>query len=406
MAAFNPTEQTALLSEIRKSIAGKASCAPVSLSSEEFGEWRQHHAGFFLHSGYLSIWGGIEAPPGTGEVVIEKKRTRKGAKPYLIFRDAQAFQGYCREARLLGAAAFMLLMKDVLPLIEAKARSYGVPASACDELQAELEKCVGLNFTADASAASDEELRGSLMNYLKRALPQKAAVVFLKHGVEVDIDLPEWEKTMPGVDSAEDVYISCANPGGADGVDRSRLLGKIIDKIGELASPEGTKFDMKDCLLGRVTESGPATREFLSSYYADLKERRSVWRPIAFSYQVSYAHDRGREYLKNPAFIRACADKSLGDMMEGQIQAGKNAHFPQAALGGMYALYDRAREEKLQDAALIACAENAEQIGKALSKELRTQEAAASLARALLVFGLEKEEIPGSWDQKGEAYHE
>lgn len=407
--------QTAILHEIRKYIALKEKHAPVFLSAEEFSEWQKRHTNYFLHRGYLSIWDGIEVPSGIDEVVIKKER-RGCEKPYLIFSDTEAFHEYCRNAHFLGVEAFALLEKRFISQIISKAAEHGASLSACDCLQSELEKFVGLNFTADVSAVSDEQLYGSLFNYYKRGVPQKAESVFKKYGFEINIDISEWEPTFSlenYPESAIESAISCTSFD-SEKIDPRQLLFKIIDLMDKLDNKKDSRFDMKDNLLSQVVRSDRATKEFLSNYYASLKDRRSVWRPVAFAYQVYFAHDNGVKYLKNPAFIQTCGDTSIGEMIESQINTYKSANIHTKALGNMYSILNRMRDENIQNTTLIECAGDSgqigkasEQIGKALSKELRTEEARGSLARALLVSVLERSEAAYHFaDVKGEDYHE
>lgn len=417
MKDFYSVEQNAVLQEIRKYLALKEKYAPVFMSAEEFGEWQKHHGNYFLHKGYLSIWDGIAVPPGYDEVVIQKKRTRDGAKPYLIFRDAEAFQEYCRNAHLLGAASVTLLENKLISLIESEARKYGVPKSACDELQSELEKFAGLNFTADVSVVSEEQLYGSLYNYYKKGVAQKAAQIFKKYGIIIDIDISEWESTLSLEEYPEITTVTYTIDDDADEIDFNCLLPKVIGLMDKLGNELGSKFDMKDSLLRQVVCSERAAKEFISGYYASLKERRSVWRPIAFSYQVHFAHENGMKYLKNPAFIQACGNVSIGEMIESQIRAYEvmiesrihtyeESSRNEKALSSMHSMSNRVHDENIQNATLLGCAGNPEQIGKALSKELRTEEAKCSLARALLASALERSEAAYFADVKGEDYHE
>lgn len=406
-------DQIAKLDEIRKYLTIKEKNAPCFLSAEEFGEWEKCHKNYFLHRGYLSIWDGIEVPSGIDEVVIKKGSSKDGVKPYLVFSDVEAFYEYCRNAYFLGVESFALLEDKFIPQIESLARKYSVPAAACDGLQSEIEKFVGLNFTADAAVASNEQLYGSLYNYYKRAVESKAGQIFVKYGIVINIDISEWEPTLSLEYYPNSAYISLTDLD-TEEIDPKRLLFKILDLMDKLESKKDSRFDMKDNLLSQVVCSNRATREFLSDYYAALKDRRSVWRPVAFSYQVHFAHDNGVKYLKNPAFIQTCGDTSIGEMIENQINTYKSADINEKALGNMYSILNRMRDENIQNITLVECAGNSgqsgkasEQIGKALSKELRTEEARGSLARALLVSVLERTEATYHFaDAKGEDYHE
>lgn len=406
-------DQIARLEEIRKYLALKEKNAPCFLSAEEFGEWEKCHKNYFLHRGYLSIWDGIEVPSGIDEVVIKKGSSKDGVKPYLVFSDVETFHEYCRNAYFLGVESFALLEDKFIPQIESLARKYSVPAAACDGLQSEIEKFVGLNFTADAAAASNEQLYGSLYNYYKRAVESKAGQIFVKYGIVINIDISEWEPTLSLEDYPESAYI-CHTDLDTEEIDPKRLLFKIIDMMDKLENKKDSRFDMKDNLLSQVVCSACATKEFLSDYYAALKDRRSVWRPVAFSYQVHFAHDNGEKYLKNPAFVQTCGNTSIGEMIESQINTYKSADINEKALDNMYSILNRMRDENIQNTTLIECAGNSEQsgkaseqIGKALSKELRTEEARGSLARALLVSVLERTEATYHFaDAKGEDYHE
>lgn len=406
MKDFYSAEQNAILREIRKCLAFKEKYAPVFMSAEEFGEWQKYHGNYFFHEGYLSIWDDIVVPPGYDEVVIQKKRTRNGAKPYLIFRDAETFQEYCRNAHLLGAASVTLLENKLIPLIESEARKYRAPKSACDELQSELEKFAGLNFMADVSVVSEEQLYGSLYNYYKSGVAQKAEQIFKKYEMIIDIDISERESTLSLGEYPEITTMSYTIDNDADKIDFNRLLLKIIGLMDKLGNEKDSKFDMKDSLLRQVICSDCAAKEFISSYYASLKERRSVWRPIAFSYQVHFAHENGMKYLKNPAFIQTCGNMSIGEMIESQIRTYKAGNISEKALSSMHSMSNRVQNENIQNATLLGCAGNPEQIGKALSKELRTEEAKCSLARALLASVLEKSGAAYSAEVKGEEYHE
>lgn len=409
-------EQIAILHEIQKYLALKEEYAPMFMSAEEFSEWQKFNRNYFLHRGYLSIWDGIAIPSGIDEVVVEKKRTRYGEKPFLVFRDAESFHEYCRNAYFLGIESFALLADRFIPLINSLAHEYSVPAAACDGLRLEIEKFVGLNFTKNAAVVSDEQLYGSLCNYYKNAVRSKAGQVFVKYGIVIDIDVSEWESTVSSENCPESAYISYIDSDDLDTeeIDPRRLLFKIIDLMDKLENKKDSRFDMKDNLLSQVVRSEQATKEFILNYYASLKDRRSVWRPVAFSYQVYFALNNGAKYLKNPAFVQACSNTKIGEMLEDQINTYKSIDINEKALGNMYSILSRMHDENIQNTTLIKCAGDSEQIGKAfeqigkaLSKELRTEEARDSLARALLVSVLEKPEATPSYaDVKGEYYHE
>lgn len=406
MAPYSP-KQIALLSEIRKCLTYKTAHSPALLSSEEFDRWQSAHRDCFLHRGYLSIWEGIEVPSGCREVAIEKKRVRNGAKPYLVFEDAGTFHAYCQNVRLLGVEAFALLEDRFAPQIRKAAVEYGVPPSACDDLQTELEKFAGLNFTAGSPEMSDEQLYGSLFLYFKRALSQKAVSVFAKYGVLADIDVSELDIALPEEDSTDDFLPYASGTAlRTEEVDAKRLLEKIISLMERLEQEKDTKYNQKDHLLSQVIRTARATGEFLSCYYASLQARRSVWRPVAFSYQVWYAHDRGAQYLKNPAFVQSCGHMAIGGMIGELVHVGQSAGLGQAALDGMYAISGRVSEEKIRDTALLGCADGPEQIGKALSKELRTKEAKYSLAKALLTSALDRSRADDLSPWKGGECHE
>lgn len=405
MAYINSTEKKTILCEIRKCLAGKKENAPALLTSGEFDEWRKNHENYYLHRGYLSIWDGVAIPSGAGEIVIEKQRVRDGGKPYLIFGNEESFYGYCRNAHLLGAACSALFGDGLLSRIEASARAYHAPASACHDLQELLEKSVGLNYMADAAAVSDGQLLGSLYNYYKKAISQKASSAFAKYGLIIDMDVSGLDAEPASGNDPEILCVSRADSC-AGGIDAAALLGKVIGLMDRLADQENTRYDLKDNLLGKVVQSDLATKEFISSYYASLENRRSAWRPVAFSYQVNFACENGIKYLKNPDYVRVCGDTPIGRMAESQIRVGQAAGFNQKALDGMYSVLDRVRRERLQDTALAECANNAGQIGKALSKELRTGEAKNALARALLVSVLGEKRTADFSEGKGEEYHE
>lgn len=400
-------KELAILREIRKCLAYKAKHAPVSLSASEFSQWQDGHGNYYLHSGYLSIWDGIEVPAGCDEVVIQKRRTRKGAKPYLVFRDVGTFHEYCRNAHFLGVESFTLLGHKFSGRIRALAEEYQVPESAYDRLQSELERFMGLNFMADVSAqpVSDRQIYGSLYNYFKCALQQKAVSVFGKYGMEIDIDTVEWDAALSSEDTPEVICVAHADSG-EDKVNPKKLLDKIIDLMDRLEKNKDTRYDLKDNLLSQVIRTDRATNEFISSYFSALKGRRSVWRPAAFSYQIQYAHDRGTAYLKNPAFIQACGSMSIGGMMESQINTYQGAPISEMAYQNMLSLWRTVLDENIQDTTLLACAGDAGQIGKALSKELRTEEAKGALARALLISVLGRSEDCPFEDTEGVDYHE
>lgn len=401
------TKELAILREIRKCLANKVKYAPVSLSAGEFSQWQDRHRNYYLHRGYLSIWDGIEVPPGYEEVVIQKRRTRNGAKPYLVFRDVEAFHEYCRNAHFLGVESFVLLGHKFSGQIKSFVEEYHVPESAYDRLQSELERFMGLNFMADVSAqpVSDRQIYGSLYDYFKCALQQKAVSVFGKYGMEIDIDTVKWDAALSSEDTPEVICVAHADFGG-DKVDSNRLLEKIIDLMDRLENNKDTRYDLKDNLLSQVIRTDCATNEFISSYYSALKARRSVWRPAAFSYQILYAHDKGTKYLKNPAFIQACGNLSIGGMMESQINIYKGVRISEKAYHNMLSLWQTMKDENVQDTILLACADDIGQIGKALSKELRTEEAKGALARALLASVLDKKEEGHFGTMEGVDYHE
>lgn len=401
------TKELAILREIRKCLAYKVKYAPVSMSVDEFSQWQDRHRNYYLHSGYLSIWDGIEVPSGYDEVVIQKRHTRNGANPYLVFRDVETFHEYCRNAHFLGVESFALLENKFSRQIKSFAEEYHVPESAYDRLQSELERFMGLNFMADVSAqpVSDRQIYGSLYNYFKCALQQKAVSVFGKYGMEIDIEAVKWDAAISLEDTPEVICVAHADLR-EDKVDPHKLFEKIIDLMDRLESDKDTRYDLKDNLLSQVIRTDRATNEFISSYYSALKDRRSVWRPAAFSYQILYAHDKGTKYLKNPVFIQACGNMSIGGMMESQINMYNCAHISEMAYQNMLSLWQTMKNENVQDTTLLACAGDAGQIGKALSKELRTEEAKGSLARALLVSVLDKSEDCHFGDMEGVDYHE
>lgn len=408
MPSFSTTELT-LLREIRSHLSSVTACAPTLLSAEEFREWQRCHPNYFLQTGVLSLWHKVAVPPGTGAVVV-RKRTRTQGTPYLIFHDVPSFDAYCRSAHLLGVTAFRLLEDKLMREIQRTAASWNVPASACDELQEEMERAVGLNFKADVSTMSDEHLYGSLYSYFAKALSQKAPIVFERYGHIVDIDVLEYEAALAVADGSACVCTFVARPD-EDKVDPRKLLHAIIDQMDKLCNAADSRYDLKDNLLGIVVQSDCAAGKFLSSYYASLRDwnatfRKSVWRPVAFSYQVHYAHGNGRQYLKNPSYVRACGDIAIGDMIENQIHTGRSAGYCPEALDSMRSVCDRVRQEDIWNTTLLECAGNAEQIGKALSKELRSVEGKGALARALAVYALERQKTVCLSDKRGEEYHE
>lgn len=406
MCPYTAREIT-ILQEIRRCLAGKGKHAPVYMSAGEFDQWRISHEKFYLHRGYLSVWNGLEVPAGYDEIVVQKKRTWGEAKPYLVFRDARTFHEYWRNAHLLGVESFALLEGKFSNKIKWIAEQYHVPESAYDSLQAELEKFMGLNFYLNVSTQSvpDSQLYGSLFQYLKRALQEKAVAVFGKYGVMIDIDTAEWDAALSLEDSPESICVS-GMASEEDRVNPERLLAKIIDLMDRLESKKDARYDLKDNLLSQVIRTDHATDQFISCFYSSLKARRSVWRPVAFTFQILYAHEEGTKYLKNPAFIQACGNTLIGEMMESQVYAYKGNRVSESAQSNMLSLWNRVLEDDIRNVALLQCAGDAEQIGKALSKELRTEEARGALARALLVSVLDKSEAYNFIDRRGEDYHE
>lgn len=403
---FTP-EQLELLQHIRGSIAGKAASAPLQLSAAEFDRWRQSHAGFFLRSGYLSVWDGINVPPGTGEIVIEKKGAREGTKPYLVFRDEEMLGACCRNMNILGRTAYRLMEDRFSERVRRDAQSYGVTDSACIALQSELEKFVGMHFMADVSAISDEALYASLYQYFKRAVPSKEESVFRRFQSETPIDIRQRDARHPIRELAGSSYdTTFSHDEDVKESDPASLYRKIVDMLDKLKDQKDSKYDMKDRLLGPVALSTAAANAFLSQYYACLREREAVWRPIALAGQVCYVHDQGEKYLKNPAFVRACGDMTLGDMLERQIDVCREAGISSRAVNNMYAFAERVREENSWDRLLSKCACSTEQIGKALSKELREEETCCALAKGLLVLHMGEGAIHDASDRKGEYCHE
>ncbi|MDO4801815.1 MAG: hypothetical protein Q4A15_06585, partial [Prevotellaceae bacterium] len=110
------------------------------------------------------------------------------------------------------------------------------------------------------------------------------------------------------------------------------------------------------------------------------------------------------KYLKNPVYVQKCGSITIGEMISSQIRSYSGSD--KKALSSMASLAEQAKKEELYQKPLAECAENTEQIGKALSKELRTEEAITALARALLVAGLEKEHMTSFYETKGDEYHE
>ncbi len=402
MQHYNP-EQIAFLQEIRNSISLKKQNEPTYLSKVEFALWQTEHKDYFLHRGFLSIWDGIDVPKDAHEIVIEKRTSREGVKPYLVFENPEHFSGYCRNAHLLGVEVYSLFEDRFFNTIKSISKTYSVPLSAFDELQNEIEKFVGLSYSLEDENITDEQLYGSLYNYLRKTIPQKATTVFGGYGAIVNIDISDWEETLNTDESSIDALVTYIDEDFEE-LNISSVLEKILEKLCILQSNKDSKCDIKDNYLRQIIYSDRATGEFILYHYSSLINRKSVWRPIAFSYQVQYSHSHGDKYLKNPVYVQKCGSITIGEMISSQIESYSGSN--KKALSSMASLAEQAKKEDLYQKPLAECAENTEQIGKALSKELRTEEAITALARALLVAGLEKEHMTSFYETKGDEYHE
>lgn len=402
-AFFLKSDCKVYLDEIRRSIIEKRKNEPKELTADDFIAWKSEHDGYILHKGYLSIWNGITIPDNACEIVIEKRMTRENAKPFLIFNNPGCFKEYCRHSHLLGVEVYSLFEDRFDNTIKSIATTYSAPLSSYDILQEEVEKFVGLNFKIEDDEIADEHLYASLYNYLRKVIPQKAYTVFKSQGIIIDIDIYDFENLFSTNDDEFISSVTCAYVDD-EKIDLKAMVCKISDMMVKLTSDKNTKFDIKDNLLRQIVYSDRATGEFVLYYYSLLNNRKSLWRPIAFSYQVQYSHDHGEMYLKNPTFVQKCAAITIGEMISSQIESYSNSD--KIALRNMSVLSDKAREEGVYQKPLSECAENTEQIGKSLSKELRTEEAKSALTRALLITALEKEQMTSFYDAKGDEYHE
>lgn len=396
------SEQITILQEIRNSISLKKQNEPTYLSKVEFALWQTEHKDYFLHRGFLSIWDGIDVPEDAHEIVIEKRTSREGVKPYLVFENPECFREYFSNAHLLGIEVYSLFEDRFFNTIKSIANTYSVPLSAFDELQNEVEKCVGLNYSLEDVNITDEQLYGSLYNYLRKTIPPKATTVFSGYGAVVNIDISDWEETLNSSESSVDVLVTYIDEE-LEKLDISSVLEKILLML-RMPSDKNSKNDIKDNYLRQIIYSDRATGEFILYHYSSLKNRKSIWRPIAFSYQVQYSHSHGDKYLKYPVYVQKCGSITIGEMISSQIESYSSSN--KKALSSMASLAEQAKKEDLYQKPLAECAENTEQIGKALSKELRTEEAITALARALLVAGLEKEHMTSFYETKGDEYHE
>lgn len=397
------SEQVIFLQEIRKSILMKKQNSPAYLSKDEFAAWKGNHDGCYLHKGHLSIWNDIIIPEGSKEIVVEKRSSRENEKPYLVFDNAVCFRNYCRNAHLLGVEVYTLFENRFSNTIKSIAKTYSALLSSYDELQNEVEKSIGLNFSLDDIDISDEQLYGTLYSYMKKTVIQKAYTVFLRQGIFVDLDISDFEKLLLNDDTEFIESVTCTNINEKE-IDLKALFDKIAGLIEELTADKTSKYDVKDNLLRQVINSEIATGEFVLRHYALLNNRKSVWRPIAFSFQVQYSHDHGEMYLKNPSYVQKCGGITIGEMISSQIESYSGSN--KKALSNMHSLLRRAKDEGVFQKPLSECTESTEQTGKALSKELRTEEAKSALARALLITALEKEQMTSFYEIKGDEHYE
>lgn len=374
------SERCEILAAIRAAAAGKLASAPCPMTEDELASWKQNRPEHRLRVGLAAVWDGVEAPDDA-PVAIRKKGGRDTAHPYLVFETNSQLSRYRAACHSLGMSAYYLAQAWLTPRLIQFAKQNGLPETAYEQVQSAVERAVGLHFRMEDTTLSDEHLAATVTVYLKKIAVQQASAIFGRlSGMFVYIDAYEFDFADAGAENPCAVLTVEAPPPEtvdyrAFSVDVQRMLASLLG-----GGEPGKRFDLKDRLLPLVIGSARSVIVFLREFYVEIRSRLSVWRPVSLAYQVSYAFRNGEIYLKNPRYLAACGDTTLGGMVSAQAALpGKDASLA-ARLGDAH---DALERDGLLAARLIECAESVEQIGKALSKELRTPGAITALARAL-----------------------
>ena len=377
-----------IIKSLRECIDKKNIFKPYPLSKAEFDEWFQINPDSYIHDGLMSLWEKI-VHTENHPVVIRKKGGRDSDKPFLVFDSNKQYEEYCDFCRKIGVFSYYLVDEWLTAKLTTMAKANNLPEVVVEEIQSAIECNVGLYYELPDENATDEHLFLAVCAYIKKIAPQKAATVFGKYcGMLVYIDGYDFE-FFGSDDEEEGPVLIAPDDSYSDNVNYDLLVNDVMKTMTTFLNSKdaGKRYDIKDNLLPVVISSKNSVLKFLEEYYPKIKNRVSVWRPVSLGYQITYSFENGQEYLKNPVFISKCSDTTLGAMIlqQGDFSRGKRSVF--LAIGDLEKVLAKYRQ---LDIRFIECAESAEQIGKALSKELRTKETLAALAKSLPIAAAEK----------------
>ena len=396
-------EKRLLLKELRSLDAEKKRLKPAVLDSDAYQRWLAAHPDALLLRGLSALRQG-SAGGARGAVALQKAGGRDNGRAYYVFESEKQLKDYSDACRLLGTTAYFLFESRLSPLIYAAAKQYRLSEAAFEEVRDAVEYSVGLYYEIPDAVTDDDSLSASFYSYTKRTAIQKASEIFgTMQNKFIYIDAYDFDITGGDVVFPEEEIpgMVAAGKTASDSVSTERLTERVKAVLLSLAAGSGaqSRYDIKDSLFPMAARSRRAVVVFIRAYYEQLKGRASAWRSVALAYQLTYAHRRGTGYLKNPAFIQACGGTSMNEMLTEQklLARPKTERLAIAAIGKASLLL---REKGVLFSVLNSFAASAGQIGKALSKELRTSEALDALSAALAVASIEAEH------REEEEYHE
>ena len=399
-------EHADLLSRIRSYAAEKSLYQPAVISAEEYCIRAAADKDMVTVKGLASIGkGAIDG--ASGAIAVMKAGGRDNGKVYYIFETPEQLRRYSDACSLLGAAAYYLFESKLNTVVRSAALNNGLPETACEEVQDAVEFAVGINYHIPDPDISDDCLSAALYVYIKRTTIQKASEILgkLKNRF-IYIDSYDYDFTGGSEDDIpSSVSAELTEP---DSVSITRLadsIGAILRTLTDDSSAD-QRCDIKDSLLPKVACSRRAAVAFIREYYERVGSRSSVWRSVALAYQLVYSGDNGLIYLKNTAFIKRCGDTAMSEMICSQ-RAAAEALKERRALTGIDRTEETLRLKGILFSVLNCFASSPVQIGKALSKELRTRDALEALSTALAVYAAEETGYDKYCGFSGEeAYHE
>lgn len=378
-----------LLNIIRSAAVRKDELTPALLTRSEWEGFLVQHPGTHVYRGLESVWTTQDSSDDQ-PVVIRKLGGRDSEKPFLAFLSADHFLRYGKCCRDIGTCAYYLVEEWMTPRLYGLATRQGLSDDAVDEARSAIEYNVGIHWDLPDHQMTDEHLFRSLCAYIAKTATNQTERIYSKLSRQfVYIDAYTFD-FLSDEDGEEPLGVISDAYSDSDEVDYGGLVDRVTQMITALfsANTSGRRYDIKDHLLPQIIVSVCATHRFLKEYYAGIEGRAVVWRPVVLGYQVVYSHEHGSAFLKNPRFIVACGQTTLGAMIDSQIGFCAGEHFTSDAMKNTA---ERMQRESLMCVRLSECAASSEQIGKALSKELRTAEAIEALAKALPFAAAEKD---------------